>query len=87
MIEKMEVLVQAQVAALSNLKIDKVMVWDGGAGGPGGASSTANFAASLIKSLPPLHEVASMAGIELPGYLGEAKPKAAPDAPEPSAGG
>jgi flotillin len=25
----------------------------------------------LIKSLPPLHEVARMAGVELPEYLGE----------------
>jgi len=25
----------------------------------------------LIKSLPPLHDVAAMAGIELPKYLGE----------------
>jgi hypothetical protein len=37
----------------------------------------------LVKSLPPLHEVAGMAGIELPKYLGEMKadatrPEAAP---------
>jgi flotillin len=82
MIEKLEVLVQAQVAAISKLKIDKVIVWDGGAG-QGGASSTANFAASLIKSIPPLHEVASMAGIELPGYLGEQKTQTPPPAPPP----
>jgi flotillin len=69
MIEKVEQMVAAQVEAIKNLKIDKVTVWDSGGGN--GGSSTANFAASLIKSLPPLHEVARMAGIELPEYLGE----------------
>ena len=81
MIEKIEVVVEAQVAALKHLKIDKVVVWDGGAGtgtAGGGGSATANFAASLIKSLPPLHEVAAMAGIELPDYLGTPKPAAEP---------
>jgi flotillin len=73
MIEKIEHLVQAQVAAIQNLKIDKITVWDGGGGNGNAGSSTANFAASLIKSLPPLHEVARMAGIELPEYLGEAE--------------
>ncbi|MCZ6603076.1 MAG: flotillin family protein, partial [Planctomycetota bacterium] len=33
-------------------------------------SSTANFVSSLIKTLPPLHDIASMAGVELPEYLG-----------------
>jgi len=70
MIEKVEQMVAAQVEAIKNLKIDKVTVWDSG-GAAGGGSSTANFAASLIKSLPPLHEVARMAGIELPEFLGE----------------
>jgi flotillin len=69
MIEKIEALVDAQVAAIQNLKIDKITVWDSGGGN--GSSSTANFAASLLKSLPPLHEVARMAGVELPEYLGQ----------------
>jgi len=56
------------VQAIQGLKIDKITVWDSG-GGAGGGSSTVNFAASL--SLPPLHEVARMAGVELPEYLGE----------------
>ena len=37
----------------------------------GRPTSTANFLSGLVKSLPPLHEVAGMAGIELPKYLGE----------------
>ena len=79
MIEKIEHLVEAQVAAIKNLKIDKVTVWDGGTNAQG--SSTANFAANLIKSLPPLHEVAKMAGVDLPEYLGQTQGEPTPRVP------
>ncbi len=69
MTEKIEQIVQLQVEAIKNIKIDKVTVWD--SGGKDGTTSTANFLSGLVKSLPPLHEVAGMAGIELPKYLGE----------------
>jgi len=69
MVEKLEQIVEKQVEAISKLKIDKITVWDSG-NGTGTGSSTANFVSSLIKSLPPLQEVASMAGVELPSYLG-----------------
>jgi len=70
MIEKIEEIVEAQVEAIKNLKIDKITVWDSGGGDKGG-SSTSNFISSLIKSLPPIHDIAEMAGIELPNYLGQ----------------
>ena len=86
MIEKLEDIVARQAQAISNLKIDKVTVWDSAGGGEKG-SSTANFVSSLVKSLPPLQDVASMAGVELPSYLGKVKPEpAAPSAPPPAAG-
>jgi flotillin len=69
MIEKLEEVVAKQVEAIRNLKIDKITVWDSG-GANGHASSTANFLSSLVTSLPPLQEIAKMAGIELPAYLG-----------------
>ena len=71
MVEKIQEVVSMQVEAIRNLKIDKITVWDSGSGD--GKSSTANFASNLIKSLPPLHEIAKMAGVELPEYLGEIK--------------
>ncbi len=70
MIEKIEDIVEQQAAAIRNLKIDKITVWDS-AGGDSKGSSTANFVSSLIKSLPPLHEIATNAGVELPEYLGQ----------------
>ena len=71
MIEKLEELVSRQVEAISNLQIDKITVWD--SGGSEGGSSTANFISGLFKSLPPLQDIAEMAGFELPEYLGKVK--------------
>ena len=69
MIEKLEQIVTMQVEAIKNLKIDKITVWDSGNGDKAG-SSAAHFLSGLIKSLPPLHDVAEMAGLQLPKYLG-----------------
>ncbi len=76
LIEKLEEIVKLQVEAIKNIKIDKITVWDGGQGNASGeagakSSTTANFMSQLIKSLPALHDVASMAGLELPQYLGK----------------
>ena len=71
MVEKIEEIVARQTEAIANLQIDKITVWDSGSGGEGG--STANFVSSLIRSLPPVHDVAKMAGIDLPDYLGSMK--------------
>jgi hypothetical protein len=84
MTEKIEQIVNMQVEAIRNIKIDKVTVWDSGGEGSNGKTSTANFLSGMVKSLPPLHEVAGMAGIELPKYLGEiADKQVAEQAPQP----
>ena len=67
MVEKIENIVARQVEAISNLQIDKITVWDSGGAD---SSSTANFVSNLINSLPPIHDVAKMAGVDLPSYLG-----------------
>jgi len=67
LVEKLEEIVKLQTEAIRNIKIDKITVWD--SGGEKG-SSTANFMSHLVKSLPPLHDVAALAGVELPAYLG-----------------
>lgn len=73
MTEKIEQIVKLQVEAIRNIKIDKVTVWDPASSGKNG-TATSNFLSGLIKSLPPLHDVAGMAGIDLPKYLGEISP-------------
>ena len=72
--EKLEHDRHVQVEAIKAIKIDKITVWDAGNGANGnGGSTTANFLAGMVKSLPPLHDVAAMAGLELPKYLGDAR--------------
>ncbi|MAE61022.1 MAG: flotillin [Planctomycetaceae bacterium] len=69
-IEKLPDLIAEQVKAIQNLKIDKITVWDSPGHGDGEQGSTARFLSSLIGSLPPMHELAGQAGIELPEILG-----------------
>ncbi len=68
MVEKLEEMVKMQTEAIKNIKIDKITVWDSAGKGE---SSTANFLSSLVKSLPPLHDVAAMSGVKLPDFLGD----------------
>jgi len=81
LIEQLPQLVAEQVKAVSNLKIDKITVWDSGRhvetkdGSARGA--TADFLSGLIGSLPQVHELAEQAGVELPGMLGRVKENAA----------
>ena len=83
-IEKLPELVAEQVKAIQNLKIDKITVWDsGGNGGSGG--STSHFLRGLIGSLPPIHELAEQAGIDLPKVLGKMAREAASAPAEPGA--
>ncbi|UDQ97861.1 SPFH domain-containing protein [Lentisphaerota bacterium WC36G] len=86
MIEKLEEIVRLQTEAIQNIKIDKVTVWDNGGGTDGKKTATANFLSGMMQSLPPLHDVAGMAGIELPNYLGSVteKEEAIKDMPTPS---
>ncbi|MEM7624930.1 MAG: SPFH domain-containing protein [Planctomycetota bacterium] len=81
-IEKLPELVAEQVKAIQNLKIDKITVWDSGNGdgASGGTGSTGNFLKGLIGSLPPIHELADQAGIDLPEVLGKVQ-SAPPTAP------
>ncbi|MCL2096565.1 MAG: SPFH domain-containing protein [Oscillospiraceae bacterium] len=67
--DKIDELVKIQVEAISNLKIDKVTVWDS-MGTDGQTPATANFLSGMLKSVPPLSEMFKMAGMEIPQYLG-----------------
>ncbi len=70
--DKMEDLMKIQVEAIRDLKIDKVTVWDSGAGtSADGKGSTANFISGLMKSVPPMNEIFEMAGMQLPEFLGK----------------
>lgn len=82
-IEKLVEVAGVQAQAIQNLPLEKVVVWDGGSG-EGGLSGLGR---SLVGVLPPMHEVAKLAGLDLPGFLGtvgEDKDQTAEDATAPS---
>ena len=65
-VDKLESIAEVQASAISNIDFEKVVVYDNGQG-----NAVGQFLGGLTKALPPFHEVAKMAGIELPEYLGE----------------
>jgi len=71
--DKLEDLVKTQVEAIKNIKIDKVTVWENG-NQEGDSNSTAKFLSGLYKSVPPMHDLFDMAGMNLPAYLGKQQP-------------
>ncbi len=71
MLEHLDQLSETAASAISNIKFDKVVVWDGGAanGGPGG---TAGFLRSLAGSLPPLTEIMKdIGGVDMPDFFAQ----------------
>ncbi|MBN9517858.1 flotillin family protein [bacterium] len=68
MLEHMDALAQASAQAISNIKFDKVVVWEGG--GANGASSTAGFLQNMARVMPPMMQVLKdVGGVEVPEYL------------------
>ena len=69
MLEHFDNLIEASSQAISNIKFDKIIVWDGGAK-DGGQSATSNFLQSMAKTLPPMMQVMKdVGGIEFPDTL------------------
>lgn len=66
--DKIEKLIETQVEAIKNIKIDKVTVWDGGEAKEG-KTATANFLSGMAKSLPPMNDLFAMAGLEMPQFI------------------
>jgi flotillin len=72
-------MIDSQMKGISNLKIDKIVVWGGGEqGGKGGVSSLLK---DLITGLPPVTDLAKAAGVELPAVLGRVDSSAVNAAP------
>ena len=63
MIEHLDTLAETSAKAISNIKFDKVVVWDSG----NGVGSTAGFLQNMAKTLPPMMSVLrDIADVELP---------------------
>jgi flotillin len=80
-------LVDSQMKAISNLKIDKLVVWGGG--GENEKGGVSRLLKDLITGLPPVTDLAKAAGVQLPPVLGrvespfvETQPETKPPASE-----
>ncbi|MDQ1257962.1 MAG: flotillin [Candidatus Hydrogenedentes bacterium] len=68
MLEHMDMLAQTSAQAISNIKFDKVVVWENG--GDKGQGSTAGFLQNMAHTMPPMMQVMKeVAGVEFPDYL------------------
>lgn len=75
--DKIDRLLEIQVEAIKNIKIDKITVWDnGGTGNGDGTTSTGNFMKGLFGMLPPMQELFKQAGSEIPAIFQGAGTKA-----------
>ncbi|WP_425400735.1 flotillin family protein [Aeoliella sp.] len=69
MLEHLDNLAEASAKAISNIKFDKVVVWENGRGG-NGRSSTADFLHGMAGTLPPMLQVMKdIGGVEIPDAL------------------
>lgn len=76
MIERLVEVASVQAQAIQNLPLEKVVVWDSG-NSQGGLG---NLGQRLVGVLPPMHELARMAGLDLPDFLGKVSEGAAGEA-------
>jgi flotillin len=60
----------ASAQAISNIKFDKIVVWDGGQSGDSGTSATAQWLHNMAKTLPPMMQVMKeIGGVDIPETL------------------
>ncbi|MGE0431870.1 MAG: flotillin family protein [Planctomycetota bacterium] len=69
MLEHLDTLANASARAISNIKFDKIVVWDGG-GANGNGSATSGFLKGLAGSLPPiLNVMKDIGGVDMPEHV------------------
>jgi flotillin len=77
MLEHMDHLASASAQAISNIKFDKVVVWENGGHNGDGTSNTTNFLQSLARSMPPMLQVMKdVGGVEMPEFVAKMTPDA-----------
>ena len=83
MLEHLDHLAEASAKAISNIKFDKVVVWENG--GKNGRTNTADFLTGMAKTLPPMMQVMrDIGGVELPEAIVKVAGEAKTDGNSPS---
>jgi flotillin len=79
MLEHLDALAQTAAQAISNIKFDKVIVWENGGNG-NGTTNTAHFLQSLARTMPPMMQVLKdIGGVDLPEYIAKLTPESLRD--------
>ncbi|HEV3083975.1 MAG TPA: SPFH domain-containing protein [Gemmataceae bacterium] len=82
LLEHLDALTQASAQAISQIKFDKVVVWENGTNG-NGANATSHFLQGLARTMPPIMQVMKdIGGVELPDFFGKLTPEKAADQKE-----
>lgn len=69
MLEHLDAMVAASAQAISNIKFDKVVVWEG-SGANGNGTQTSHFLQNLARTMPPIMQVMKdIGGVEMPEFL------------------
>jgi flotillin len=75
MLEHMDQLAQTSAQAISNIKFDKVVVWENGGQNGNGTSNTTNFLQSMARAMPPMLQVMrDVGGVEVPEFVAKLTP-------------
>lgn len=70
MLEHMKDLSENAAKAISNIKFDKVIVWENG--GDDGKGAVAGFLQNMARTLPPMMQIMQeIGGVKMPEYFGE----------------
>ncbi len=78
LLEHLDTLAQTSAQAISNIKFDKVVVWENGGNG-NGTTATSNFMQGLARTMPPIMQVMKdIGGVEIPEYFARLSPESRP---------
>jgi flotillin len=79
MLEHLDTLAHTAAQAISNIKFDKVIVWENGKGNGDGTSNTTQFLQSMARSMPPMMQIMKdIGGVELPEFIARLVPENRP---------
>jgi flotillin len=83
MLEHLDTLAHTAAQAISNIKFDKVIVWEGGGANGNGTTNTTHFLQGMARAMPPMMQILKdIGGVELPEYIARFKPEM-PNGPQP----
>jgi flotillin len=76
MLEHLDNLAHTAAQAISNIKFDKVIVWENPSNNGDGTSNTTHFLQSLARSMPPMMQIMKdIGGVELPEFIARLSPE------------